>query len=107
MPSDAVISPVSITSEFKVATKIIPTYLVHLEMEKKVNRFIATKFDEHSSNCAKFIGFYCDSPSELIISEYKELIKNTDRTKFVEILVPWNRIVNITSLVFQLKETSK
>src|SRR5882762_1923730 len=105
MPSDLTIQPAAISSDFRVAAKIIPTYLVTLENTAKKGEihFLATKFDEHSNNCAKFVGFYSIEPSDKIISEYKELIKNTDKTNFVEVLVPWNRIVNIRSLVFQHK----
>jgi len=82
--------------------KIVPTYLVTIEAGKKELHFIATKFDE-TNTCGKFVGFYCTATEEKIVSSYDEIIKSTDKTNYVEIQIPWNRILSVRSLLYKHK----
>lgn len=111
MPTDISITPTNITSEFRVATRIAPTYLVSLESEAlrrgAKENFVAVKFDDTSTCYAKFVGFYSNETSDKITAEYKTLVENTDKTNFVEVMIPWDRVINIKSLVFQYKGNSK
>lgn len=82
--------------------KIVPTYLVTLESGKKEIYFIATKFDE-TNNCGKFVGFYCTEPMDKISGSYDEIVRNTEKTNYVEIQFPWSRIVSVRSLIYKHK----
>jgi|ERR1700722_6829027 len=99
--TDVAIKPAAL-QEYRSVGKIVPTYLVSLEAGKKELSFIATKFDE-TNNYAKLVGFYTEETVPNIISKYDEIIKNTNKTNFVEISFPWNRVLSVRSLLYKHK----
>jgi hypothetical protein len=101
--TDQLVSQIKIAEtgimDARPATKLVPIYLVMFEDKKKSN-FIATRFDEHPAYI-KAVGFFSNKTEVEIKNEFRELVKNAQKTDLTEIYVPWQRIQQITSLVFQ------
>jgi hypothetical protein len=100
--SDIAIQPSGIP-EYRGTGKIVPCYLVSIESGKKDMQFIATKFDDNFMHCAKFVGFYTTATTDSITTKYEELIKTAETNNFIEVLIPWNRIISIRSLIYKHK----
>jgi hypothetical protein len=99
--SDVAIRPAA-PQEYRQVGKFTPTYLVSLEAGKKELSFIATKYDE-TNNCARVVGFYTEETEQDILSKYDEIVKNTEKTNFVEISFPWHRVLSVRSLLYKHK----
>jgi hypothetical protein len=97
----------SILDSYKAPQRTLPTYLITLEVTKqqKMPYFLAVKYDDSFVHCAKFVGFYC--PSDSVRTEYNERIKETDVSQFVEVQIPWNRIIDIQNLIYRHKQQTK
>ena len=104
MIEDQQIKPGLIDS-LKAPQRTLPTYLVWLEITKqqKDPYFLAVKYDDSFVHCAKFVGFYTNAAN--IRSTFSEVIKNTDITNFIEVQIPWNRIIEIQNLIYRHKQT--
>lgn len=105
--TDIAINPTG-TPEYRMQGRLVPTYLVTLDIGKKETYFIATKFDE-SSNYGKFVGFYYTGTIVVneLASKLDEIIRSTDPINFVEIIFPWTRIQSIRSLIYKHKATGE
>src|SRR5258708_39674002 len=101
--SDVAINPANLP-DYRVAIRISPQYLVSIDSGKKTQFFLATKFDETSSHYAKFVGFYVESTSELITEKYAELISAAEAANYMEILIPYTRILSIRNLIYKHKQ---
>lgn len=102
--SDVVIQPSGSMDFNKPPQRLLPTYLITVEDGKKDIFFIATKLEQSGFNEAvKCIGFYCSISLETVVSTYDELIKTTEASSFVEMLLPWKRIKSVRSLTYKHK----
>lgn len=88
---------------FKAPQRIIPTYLVSIEKSKLL--FIAVKFDEASPHTAKLTGFYTEKSADEVVENYVQIISEADISNYMEIQLPWNKIVSIRSLIYRHKIT--
>jgi hypothetical protein len=100
--SDLTINPTGLPN-YNVGTRVVPQYLVSLE-GKGSNLFLATKFDETSNHYAKFVGFFVEGNKDDVAKNYQELISTTDVSNFVEVLIPYTRILNIRNLIYKHKQ---
>src|SRR5271165_1965602 len=108
MPDDVVIPPTRLLENFKLPVRTTPTYLVvinNCKPKELDSFFIAVKRDDALSNCAKFVGFFCDKTKEAIQIQYDQIIKETDIQNFIEIEFPWYKICSIQSLIYRHKQT--
>jgi hypothetical protein len=104
MSNDVAINPAKPLENYKLPTRVVPSYLVSIEKGKTTQFFIAVKYDDAPPNYAKFVGFnVAGGQEDIIVSGYEELVKNTDISNFIEIQIPWNRIIQIRSLMYRHK----
>jgi len=84
--------------------KIVPTYLVVFEdtNPKKYVNFIATKVDE-TTPYIKLVGFKTDESAETVVASFNSLLEKEDKNNYVEISLPWHRVVKVQSLIFKQK----
>jgi len=99
---------ISQTSFFgdKAAAKITPVYLVIVEQNKTVKKFLATKVDRSptSANC---IGFYYEGEADKLKEKFTEIVQKTDSSNYVEIEFPWTKVSSIQNLIYKHKQTNK
>jgi hypothetical protein len=103
MSNDVVVTQKTILENYKAPQRVVPTYLVSIERGKTAAFFIAIKYDDTAVHYAKFVGFYVGGSEDDLAAGYEELVKNADISNFIEIQVPWNRIVQIRSLIYRHK----
>lgn len=101
MSTDITIQP---TGNFAVQnpTKITPLYLITLERGKKEVSFIATKL-ELNSFYLKVVGFYSNEETKDIVSGYQQLLTKTNKELYMELVVPYNRVLEIRNLIYKQK----
>ena len=103
MSSDITVQNASNLGDFRPQPRIAPTYLILLEdptASKKVRSFIATKLEDIHVT-AKMIGFDVNESGDTIIANFADIMKDLDRAKQVEIIVPSSRIIRIQNLSFR------
>lgn len=98
---DVGVKPVGLVENRAVKNMI--AYLVSLEDGKKENYFISTRLDDLSAQYIKLIGFYYEGKLENLYANYDEIIKATDKSFFVEMMFPWQRVKSIRSLIYRQK----
>jgi hypothetical protein len=82
--------------------KTTPSYLITIERGKKELYFIATKL-ELGSTYIKVVGFYINQEENKIKQEYQQLIQNTDKNLYMELILPYQRILEIRNLIYRQK----
>lgn len=82
-----------------------PSHLLVIEDEfAKIKLFISIELpDMKNVSCVQAKGFFTDASEEEVIIHFSELIAKADKKNFVEIYVPWSRVVVIQNLVFRAK----
>jgi hypothetical protein len=82
-----------------------PVYLVIYEdptVKQKYSVFIASKFEEFHIT-AKLIGFETTGTIANAIENYSDIIKAQDKSKYMEVSIPWSRIIKVHSLSWRPK----
>ena len=80
--------------------RLTPTYLV----KTMDGTFVATKYDDTAAQFGKFVGFYTNIDHDIIQKEFQELIKSMDKALYMEMIIPWHRIISVQSLIFRFKQ---
>jgi hypothetical protein len=82
-----------------------PSHLLVIEDENEMVRlFISIELpDMKNVSCIQAKGFFTGSSEEEVKAHFSELIAKEDKKNFVEIYVPWVRVVVIQNLVFRAK----
>ena len=98
--------------------KISPKYLVLIDdIEEKttgskskketttspvISKFVATKYEEGTTT-AKLTGFFSSKSQQEITEKYLEIVQAADKSIYVELQVPWMRIIKIQNLIYKSK----
>jgi hypothetical protein len=104
MSSDISINPISSINKPNQLGK--PSYLVTYEdgaTKNKIKRFVTIEKPDMGAACVQMKGFLVDSPEEEIISSYQEILTSAAREHMIEVMIPWQRIFSVRSLVFKAK----
>lgn len=105
MSSDIAISPVALNNRLGTTVKI--SYLVYLDIfeNKKgnVKKFITIDKPDTSDSFVQMKGIFTEAPDEDIFSSYQSILTSSKKEDIIEIMVPWNRIHLLKSLVFKAK----
>jgi hypothetical protein len=79
-----------------------PCYLICLDVTSKSKgvSFISLDKPEFVSGFVQVKGFYCTESENDIMVGFQDLVRATPKEKIMEVFLPWHRVHNITSLVF-------
>lgn len=80
-----------------------PSYLVYLHTSKYQPQkyFLALDKIDHFPSHLNVKGFFPEeSTQENIIENYKSIISSVSKDKIVELMIPWNEVYMVRSLVF-------
>lgn len=80
-----------------------PSYLITLETNKSVKRFITTDKPEIQNGFVQVKGVYSDEDEDDIVQKYNELLTNSPKELILEMMFPLQKIASIRSLVFKAK----
>lgn len=105
MELDTKIIPVTGPSD-RVPGKIITAYLgiiFKITGGKTTEKYFITKLDV-SPAFVEFTGILVDNNfEEKSIVSVSEFVKTLDKNKFIQCMIPWNRIISIKNLNFKQK----
>jgi hypothetical protein len=79
-----------------------PCYLITLDVagKSKGSFFITLDKPEILNGFVQVKGFYSDESESDIVANFGELVRIAPKEKIVEVYLPWHRIHNMRSLVF-------
>ena len=113
MSQDVVVNQKQPLADFKAPHRIVPTYLIVLDAgtikgTTVFGYFLATKFDDPAGgNYAKCVGLHLGNiPLDQLdntIASYDTILKDALPENFLEVLFPWNKIMNVRSLTYRHK----
>lgn len=70
---------------------------------KVIKKFVTFDKPELLQGFVQAKGFFCDSSEEEIIKNYMEILTSTSKDLILEVMLPWNKINCMRSLVFKQK----
>ena len=85
-----------------------PTYLVVLDVipggtKKTEKKFIATEKPDLLDGFIQVKGIFTDSSEDEISKNFTDILTNSSKELFIEVMLPWHRICSIRNLVFRAK----
>jgi hypothetical protein len=102
---DIAIVPTGLKS-YERAVRVAPVYLVSIEdptLTSKVSYFLATKLDENQFSI-KVVGFDLNKKDiNRVGANYQEVLNSTDKSLYMELVLPWQRVIKIQNLIFKQK----
>ena len=107
MPVDIAVGPYSgpVPGGSSVARK--PAYLLTLEDRSGktvvTQRFISTEKPDLLQGFVQVKGVFTDIPEDEITSKFHDILTNSSKELFVEVMFPWHRVCSIRNLVFRAK----
>lgn len=106
MSNDISISPVGLNN--KVLTFNKPSYLVIFEdyaatKKGNVKKIVTLDKPDCSGNFIQAKGIFSEASEEEVVSSYQNLLTEAKKEDIVEVMIPWNRIFSVRSLVFKAK----
>ncbi len=107
MSNDISISPIS--SINRPATFNKPSYLIIFEDyptgkdKNKIKKFITIEQPDTLNAFIKAKGVLSEESEEEITSSYQDLLTGSKKEDILELMVPWNRVFSVKSLVFKAK----
>jgi hypothetical protein len=104
MSSDITVNPINSINRPTQLNK--PSYLITYEdgsVKNKVKRFVTTEKPDTGAAFVQMKGFLTDLSEEEIISSYQEVLTTVHKESMIELMIPWQRIFSVRSLVFKAK----
>ncbi len=103
--NDITISPVSLANRSATFSK--PVYLISFEdcsgKKGSSKRMITIDKPDTLSYYVQTKGILTEASEEEILSNYQDLLTAAKKEDIIEVMIPWNRIFSIRSLVFKAK----
>lgn len=107
MPNDISLGPFAGQIPNVVPVSKKPVYLVLLEetvgKSKVLKKFITVEKPELLNGFVQVKGIFSDSDEEEINKKFNDILTNSSKELFIEVMFPWHKICSIRSLVFRAK----
>ncbi len=105
MSNDIAINPVGLSTKPTISNK--PSYLVIFEDPSSssgaTRKIITIDKPDTGSSFLQMKGFFTEVAEEEILSSYQDILTTARKEDIIEIMIPWNRIFSVRSLVFKAK----
>ena len=108
MSQDVVVNQKPLLADFKAAPRTTPVYLLTLDDgavkgTTVKSYFVAIKFDDPAgSHYTKCVGLPIENPDD-VIRTFDQMLKDAPIENFVEVLFPWQKVINVRSLTYRHK----